>query len=185
MKHKKYYGFTIVELLIVIVVIGVLAAISVAAYSGIQGKARDSQRLQDLASIQKALELYKVENGRYPPVVPTAEANGWEVSTSGTFLSRLVESGTVSAVPTDPRNSMGSGSAEHRRNGNNWIYFYAYYSAGARGADPACGAFYVLGASRFDGVPSNQSYPSSPGFSTPDRNWVSMGAYVTGHYTNC
>jgi len=75
MKHKKYYGFTIVELLIVIVVIGVLAAISVAAYSGIQGKARDSQRLQDLASIQKALELYKVENGRYPPVVPTAEAN--------------------------------------------------------------------------------------------------------------
>ncbi len=59
-------GFTIVELLIVIVVIAILAAISVVAYSGIQTRARDSQRSSDISAIKKALELYKINNNGYP-----------------------------------------------------------------------------------------------------------------------
>ena len=51
-------GFTIVELLIVIVVIGILAAISIVAYNSVSAKARDSQRLQDVATINKALDMY-------------------------------------------------------------------------------------------------------------------------------
>jgi len=50
-------GFTIVELLIVIVVIAILASISVVAYNGIQTRARDSQRSSDISAIKKALEL--------------------------------------------------------------------------------------------------------------------------------
>ena len=56
-------GFTIVELLIVIVVIAILAAITIVAYNGIQGRALDSTRLSDLATIRKALEAYKTVNG--------------------------------------------------------------------------------------------------------------------------
>lgn len=56
-------GFTIVELLIVIVVIAILAAISIVAYNGIQQRARDSQRKNDVAAIAKALKLYRVDNG--------------------------------------------------------------------------------------------------------------------------
>lgn len=59
-------GFTIVELLIVIVVIAILAAISIVAYTGIQQRGRDSQRKSDLASIGKAIELYHADNGVYP-----------------------------------------------------------------------------------------------------------------------
>lgn len=58
-------GFTIVELLIVIVVIGILAAITVVAFNGIQGQARDNVRKQDLGQLSKALKLYAVQNGDY------------------------------------------------------------------------------------------------------------------------
>lgn len=65
-KHKQNQGFTIVELLIVIVVIGVLAAVSVVAYNGVQQKAANSQTVAALEGWIKALTLYKVDNGRWP-----------------------------------------------------------------------------------------------------------------------
>lgn len=58
----KKDGFTIVELLIVIVVIAILAAITIVAYNGIQARARDNVRKQDLAYLAKALKLYAVDN---------------------------------------------------------------------------------------------------------------------------
>jgi len=58
----KNRGFTIVELLVVIVVIAILAAITIVAYNGIQVRARDNVRKQDLAQISKALKLYAIDN---------------------------------------------------------------------------------------------------------------------------
>lgn len=64
----KNAGFTIVELLIVIVVIGILAAIVVVAYRGIQNNAYDASVKNDLAAAAKAFELYKADGatGLYP-----------------------------------------------------------------------------------------------------------------------
>lgn len=59
-------GFTIVELLIVIVVIAILAAISVVAYTGIQNRANNAIVEADIASITKKMELVRVDLGRYP-----------------------------------------------------------------------------------------------------------------------
>jgi len=56
-------GFTIVELLIVIVVIGILAAITIVVYNGIQQRGRDAGRKSDVAAIAKALHLYQIDNG--------------------------------------------------------------------------------------------------------------------------
>jgi len=63
---KKQKGFTIVELLIVIVVIGVLAAITTVAYNGIQNRAKVSKSSADLKAISSALTQYYYANNKYP-----------------------------------------------------------------------------------------------------------------------
>lgn len=63
---KQNRGFTIVELLIVIVVIGILAGLVITTYNGIQQKARNTERTTDLKTFQSQLEAYYATNGRYP-----------------------------------------------------------------------------------------------------------------------
>jgi prepilin-type N-terminal cleavage/methylation domain-containing protein len=63
---KRIQGFTIVELLIVIVVIGILALLVITTYSGIQAKARNSKRSSDVATIQTQLEAFFQNSGYYP-----------------------------------------------------------------------------------------------------------------------
>lgn len=61
-------AFTIVELLIVIVVIAILAAIGIVAYSGTQSRAHDSAIQQDLRNISTIMEMYRATEGAYPPL---------------------------------------------------------------------------------------------------------------------
>lgn len=62
----KQKGFTIVELLIVIVVIGILAAITIVAFNGVQGRAHDSTVQSNVNSFGKALMAYQVDNPTPP-----------------------------------------------------------------------------------------------------------------------
>jgi uncharacterized protein (TIGR02145 family)/prepilin-type N-terminal cleavage/methylation domain-containing protein len=63
---KNFGGFTIVELLVVIVVIGILAAITIVSYTGISNKASVSSLQSDLSNAKKQLALYYVDHGAYP-----------------------------------------------------------------------------------------------------------------------
>ena len=64
LKNKK--GFTIVELLIVIVVIGILATLVIVTFTGIQQKGRDTQRKTDINAVQSHVEAYYAQTGNYP-----------------------------------------------------------------------------------------------------------------------
>ena len=65
-KIQSERGFTIVELLIVVVVIAILAAITIVSYNGITRSANDSAAKQQASTVAKKIESYQAKEGRYP-----------------------------------------------------------------------------------------------------------------------
>ena len=83
----KNQGFTIVELLIVVVVIAILAAITIVSYNGITNRANASSAKSVSASMQKKVELYQADKGRYPISLSemstsTDSSQSWYITTS-------------------------------------------------------------------------------------------------------
>ena len=76
LKKQTYQkAFTIVELLVVIVVIGVLASISLVAYTGISKKATEASVVADLTNTVKQFKMFQVENSGYPATIDCAQSN--------------------------------------------------------------------------------------------------------------
>ncbi len=98
-QNKTSTGFTIVELLIVIVVIGILAAITIVAYNGIQNRAKTQSGDASASVIQKKIEAYNATFGSYPVdatnALYTATLNS---QIESTIVSTGVTLGTPSAV---------------------------------------------------------------------------------------
>lgn len=69
---RKTGGFTIVELLIVIVVIGILAAITIVAFNGVQGRANDAAAQSSVQQAFKKLEAQKTIDSAYPATLAAA-----------------------------------------------------------------------------------------------------------------
>ena len=166
-------GFTIVELAVVILVIGILATLVTFGYNGMQEQARDSTRISDMKTIGKALEIYKSRNGAYPPVSPSS--SGWSNSHQHptNYINGLHGNGqTIKNLPIDPE--------------NNSTYYYRYYvyNAGDNGCDSNLGRYYVLMAMRMESVASGTAHPDSPGFACASRNWQDEGAWAQGGFIN-
>lgn len=98
---KSKSGFTIVELLIVIVVIAILAAITIVAYNGIQQRARNTQVISGVNTYVKALQSYKVLNSSYPATSSCLGA-GYPSDTcwSGTNGTKTVNTAFDTALAT-------------------------------------------------------------------------------------
>jgi prepilin-type N-terminal cleavage/methylation domain-containing protein len=102
---RKQTGFTIVELLIVVVVIAILAAITVVAYNGIQNRAKRSSFASSLSGAAKKLELAKVDtsNGAYPdPGTYTISGSG-----SASFSFLLADANTYCITMTQAGEQYG------------------------------------------------------------------------------
>ena len=118
----KNSGFTIVELLIVIVVIAILAAISIVAYNGIQARGKASAAQSAATSLDKKLEIYNALNSFYPTSpgtitgttaqnsVTTSASSEWYVQQGSAFNTSVAAgAGTTTGVynglaaPTDPK----------------------------------------------------------------------------------
>ena len=112
--NKSTSGFTIVELLIVIVVIAILAAISIVSYTGIQQSARDSKRKSDLELIVKGFSLWGAESGdNFSGMSAGSEglSLGWFDHTYSGFPSvraAIVSGGFLNESVQDPINTNAS-----------------------------------------------------------------------------
>jgi len=94
MNYKKFnFGFSLLELLVVISIIGILVSISAAAFNVAQRTSRDSRRRADIKAMQDAFEQYMAENTSYAACSTMATYD----SGSGPLLP--------SGLPVDPRNS--------------------------------------------------------------------------------
>ncbi len=93
---KNKQGFTIVELLIVVVVIAILAAITIVSYNGIQTRTRDSERTAEVSTMMKAIEMYMAENGSYPSL--GSDNTGYSYTALAPFLVPKY----ISAIPSPP-----------------------------------------------------------------------------------
>lgn len=71
---KKQSGFTIIELLIVIIVIGILATLVITTFSGIQRNARNRAREADLNALHSQIEYYYGQNNKYPTLANLNDA---------------------------------------------------------------------------------------------------------------
>ena len=101
---KDQKGFTIVELLIVIVVIGILAAITIVAYTGIQNRAKNSTAQSAASTLAKKAEAYFAENSQYPNtadvITGTGAQNGVTTTSTSTWYSAQGTAFTTTASTT-------------------------------------------------------------------------------------
>jgi prepilin-type N-terminal cleavage/methylation domain-containing protein len=94
-KLQAEKGFTLIEILIVVAIIGILASVVLVGLGPVQKQGRDARRVSDLRQVQNGLELYFNKNGSYPP---TSDWASLKTALTGAAIG-------VSNVPNDPRNS--------------------------------------------------------------------------------
>lgn len=105
LSYKK--GFTLIEMVIVIAVIGILMGIAFNGISSVQQNARDTRRISDLRKVQAQLELYFNKCGHYPNSNKACANNSSIGSGEGSvgwkeLTTRLGEVVNTSEVPDDP-----------------------------------------------------------------------------------
>ena len=99
-------AFTLIEMLIVIVIIGILAAALVPRLQAVQARARDSKRKVDLRSIANANEIRKLDYGSYALHTScTMNVAGCYVYSTGAQPRIAALSGVMTSIPQDPINN--------------------------------------------------------------------------------
>jgi general secretion pathway protein G len=115
LSSRSARGFTLIEVLVVIVILGILAAVIVPNVVGRAHDARVAAAKQDVATLSQALAMYKLDNARLP--------------TSEQGLKALVEKPVAAPLPNNWRN----GGYIPRLPNDPWVAPYQYANPGLRG----------------------------------------------------
>ena len=136
-KTKKTSGFTIVELLIVIVVIGILAAITIVSYNGVQKKANTTAAQTTANTIMKKIEAYNAVKATYPT---DATAAAYATTLNSDETSSIAGTGFNIAGSIDAGNGRNTAKISKCAGGGAQVFYFDYtanvvtstpYSAGS------------------------------------------------------
>lgn len=121
-------AFTLIELLVVISIIAILATVVFVNYNGAKVRARDNQRITDLANVKNAITMYEADRNAFPVNPYAGSACGFPGNSpralshfAGVFypcLEELVTSGYIDKLPEDPQPT---------------LKMYAYFNYGSLG----------------------------------------------------
>ena len=128
-KHKQH-GFTLIEIMVVVVILGILATLVVPKIMGRPDEARLVKAKQDILALESALKLYKLDNFSYPNTEQGLEAL---VNQPTATLTHWKDGGYLDRLPKDP-----------------WGTPYQYLSPGVKGNID----IYSLGA---DALPNGEN----------------------------
>lgn len=125
----KTSGFTLIELMIVIAIIGLLSSMVSVSLSYARIKARDARRISDLAQIRTALELYYSDHGTYPPIYNNSNynINAYYYSFNSSWDELALALRPYISLPKDPINNTCSPWEEPATGG---CYSYTYGNVG-------------------------------------------------------
>ncbi len=125
-RMKKHAGFTLIEVMVVVVILGILAAVIVPKIMSRPEQARIVKAKQDIAAIQSAVDLYKLDNGAYPTTDQGLQALVSK-PTSDPIPRNWKSDGYLQKLPIDPW-----GQAYQYLNENEKLKIFSY---GPKGKD--------------------------------------------------
>jgi len=146
-RRKKQEGFTLIEIMVVILILGLLATLVVQSLRGATDKAKRTKAMADIAELKTALDRYYIDMGSYPTsdqglaaLVNPGGQGGTQVSSSGGSAGGSDDS-YIQRIPNDPW-------------GNPYVYAsdgtsYTLKSYGADGAEGGTGKNADIDASQF------------------------------------
>lgn len=116
-KHRKQAGFTLIELMVVVIIIAILAGLIIPRFMGETDKAKQAKAKMQIESLESALKMYKLDNGSYP--------------TTEQGLKALVETPSVGNLPKNWR--QGGYLEKGKVPKDPWDHEYVYVSPGSHG----------------------------------------------------
>ncbi len=126
-------GFTLIELMVVVAIIGVLAAITFSKFNSITDSGKVAQVQGNLANLRTTIGIFYTETGSYP-IYNSIENNSEDISSVGSLSERFIKYYSKSNMPTTPSGTIRSGDnkdnfigetskvLEVRDNSGGWIY---------------------------------------------------------------
>lgn len=168
-------GFTIIELLVVVVIIGLLSTIGVTVFTKARKASRDAKRIADLKEISTAVEMYYNENGAYP--FSAQGNNNWagECPNYGgydmpvPYIQNLVPT-YISILPQDPKfKDTDNRCYLYRSNGTDYMITANQTMETICGSDPsnACNPPHIQALDR----PTPSTEPTIAVYSSGARLW--------------
>ncbi len=142
--HKRQSGFTLIEIMVVVVILAVLGALVVPKILENVDKARVTRAASDIRAIQTALDLYRLDNFKYPTTEQGLQA--LVTQPNDPTITNYRAGGYLPSLPKDP-----------------WNNPYQYVSPGPNGRD------YEITSYGRDGKPGGDGYDADISTSTLEQ----------------